>query len=223
MQKMAANSDRAPALHQGQALRVGSCFEQQKTEDGSRSVLSLCWCFQVLWEPVLTGSVPFTETVRAAVVTAMFTLFQWVVRKVFFSSVYLSGLFKKKKTSPPVDHMTLLWLNLTLSLAPALESSEVGRSKVNLMRKNVARVRHVMCNTWEHQMIRGALLQNTRKRATLIAKVLTLMSCCITVSDRRGRINSTWWHEIMWAAVSVTALRQSHQQKTQEQKVEGLG
>lgn len=46
MQKMGANAERAPALEQGQALRRGSCFEQQEPEDGS--TYSLCLRFQML-------------------------------------------------------------------------------------------------------------------------------------------------------------------------------
>lgn len=46
MKKMAANAERAPAVQQGQALRCGSCFEQQEPEDGSTR--SLCLCFQML-------------------------------------------------------------------------------------------------------------------------------------------------------------------------------
>lgn len=92
--------------------------------------------------------------------------------------------------------MTVCWLNFTLSLAPTLESSEVGRLKVNLMKKNVASVRGWRCKTWEHQMTLGPFM-NTPKRApsvvssSVIANVLTLMLCCITMCDTRRQINST--------------------------------
>lgn len=125
MQKMAANAERAADLQQGQALRCGSCSERQELEDGSTR--SLCSHFQMLWEPDRTSSVPFAESVEAAVVTALSTLVHHIVIRFdqwvdWFSSVCFS-LLKTLSSRWPHDGSLATFYPLTCS------HTGVGRAK----------------------------------------------------------------------------------------------
>lgn len=185
---MGANAERAPALEEGQALRRGSCFEQQEPEDGS--TYSLWLRFQMLWEPDRTSLQSLARQLlfQRCSPFAPCHLKVWSVSWVGFFSPCVSVFWK---LSPPGDHRTVHWLNFTLLLAPIPESSEVGRSKVNFMgEKNVA-MRMEVPNMGTSDDT-GALQRHPKKApsvmsSSVIANVLTLMLCCITMRDTRGK------------------------------------
>lgn len=104
--------------------------------------------------------------------------------------------------TPSADHTTVRWLNSTLSLAPTLESSEVRKSKVNVMKKKCCKCRRREVQNMGTSDDTGALHKHPKRApsfmsSSVIANVLTLMLCCITMCDTRGQINSTWLNEIM--------------------------